>query len=119
VFIEAKGLLGGVDAGAPNEPEKLNAVEPLPEPKANCDPPFWVGGLGDALAGGKLCDCPKLKPFVAGWDPAGAETVLGSSELNGPPKDALGEEPDGEPARGRFRMSLILSISLENAPVMV
>jgi hypothetical protein len=118
VFIEAKGLLGGVDVDPPNEPEKLNAVEPLPEPKANCDPPFWAGGLVGALVGGKLWDCPKLKPFVGGWDAAGVETVLGSSELNGPPKDALGE-PDGEPARGRLRMSLILSIPLENALVMV
>lgn len=108
--MDAKGLLAGVEDAPPNEAEKLNADEPPPEPKANWDPPFWVGGLGAGLAEGKLCDCPKLKPFAIGcWDADGEETVLGSRELNGPLNDEPPPPPVGVPARGRRRTSLILS----------
>lgn len=116
MFIEAKGLLAGVDDAPPNEVEKLKSDEPPPEPKANCEPVFWAGGLGAGLAGGKLCDCPKLKPFDIGcWPGDGEETVLGSMELNGPPKDVLGAAAGAPGARGLLRTSLILGTLLVNA----
>lgn len=113
-------MFAGVDDDPPNEVEKLKSDDPPPEPKANCEPPFCAGGLGAGLAGGKLCDCPKLKPFDIGcWPADGEETVLGSIELNGPPNDALGVAAGVPGARGRLRTSLILGMLLVNAHTMI